>query len=282
MAYLSTAELRSYLGIEETTTFTASASTNLLTLSSVAFMNTLSTGTEVELTTTASDLPDPLAVSTVYYVHTIVDQTCALATTSALATAGTAIVITDAGTGTHTITRSENVDTLLTNAINAAQAYIEGKTNRVFEASASTTKYYSRDALDDDDSTLLHLDDDNLTITELLNGDSSSTEITSSNYWLLDRNLGPPYHWVKLKSNTGVYWEWDIDEWVAVTGTWGRSATVPSDVKEACTMLAAFLFKKKDSQVFDTTAIPEAGVITIPSGIPTTVVKVIARYKRYL
>jgi hypothetical protein len=35
-------------------------------------------------------------------------------------------------------------------------------------------------------------------------------------------------------------------------------------------------------QVFDTTAIPDAGVITIPSGIPATVEKVIKRYKKYI
>ena len=281
MAYLTAAELRAYLGIQETTTFTASASTDLLTLASVPFMNTLSTGTEVELTTTTT-LPDPLAVSTVYYVHTIVDQTCALATTSALATAGTAINLTDAGTGTHTITRSDDDTTLLTNAISAAETYIESQKNREFEA-ATATRYYDKSERDRWDSCLLNLySHDLLTVTTLTNGDSDSTTISSSDYWLVDRNLGPPYHGILLKTDITSYWEWDVDCWVSVAGTWGYSTTVPADVKQACTILAAFIYKSKDAQVWDVTAIPEAGVITIPQGIPATVTRIIDRYKRYL
>jgi len=34
--------------------------------------------------------------------------------------------------------------------------------------------------------------------------------------------------------------------------------------------------------VFDVTAIPDAGVITIPQGIPATVTRIIDRYKKYL
>jgi hypothetical protein len=172
-------------------------------------------------------------------------------------------------------------DTLLDAAIDGAQSYIESTTNRKFTAETAT-RYYLKEALDNNDSTLLHLDADNLTITQLLNGDSSNTEVTSSNYWLMDRNLGPPYHWIKLYSNTGVYWQWDVDEWVSVTGTWGYSATAPADIVRATTVLAAYLYRQKDSQVFDVTAVPEAGVITIPSGIPATVMKIIGRYKRYL
>jgi len=172
-------------------------------------------------------------------------------------------------------------DDLLEGAIEDAQSYIESQTHRKFEKE-TTTKYYSRDALDRYDSTILQLDDDLLTVTELLNGDASNTEITSDNYWLLDRNLGPPYHWIKLYSNEGVYWQWDTDYWVEVTGTWGYSETPPGDIIRACTVCAAYFLHQKDSQVFDTTAIPEAGVITIPQGIPATVTRVIERYKRYI
>jgi hypothetical protein len=119
-------------------------------------------------------------------------------------------------------------------------------------------------------------------VTALLNGDTANTAITTANYWLLDRNLGPPYHWIKLYSNTGVYWQWDPDEWVSVTGTWGYSATPPGDIVRACLVCAAFFYKSKDSQVFETTAIPEAGVITIPQGIPVTTRRIIERYKRYI
>ncbi len=369
--YLTVGDLRNYLDIQESTTFTADAGTDLLTLASVEFMNSLSTGTEVELTTTLADLPAPLAINTVYYVHTIVDQTCALATTSALATAGTAINITDAGTGTHTITRCHNNTTLLTESIEDAQSYIESQTNRVFEATTAT-RHYLTDARDRWDSTVLNLDYDLLTVTTLANGDGAGdstytstfaadtltlatasvytrletstpvqvystlndppaplvqgtvyfviltaspviqlattpalaiagtaitltddgtgthtivcggTPIANKDFWLMPRNMGPPYHQIKLKSDTGIYWDWDTDYWVSVTGTWGYSTTPPDDIRRACVVLAAYLFMQKASQVFDVTAIPAAGVISIPQGIAKTTDRIIQRYRRLI
>lgn len=176
---------------------------------------------------------------------------------------------------------AEDDNDLLQDAIEDAEEYIDSQTNRTFEA-ATLTKRYDRSALDDEVSTILHLDEDCLTVTELLNGDADNTEIVAANYWLIHRNFGPPYRAIQLTINDGIYWQWDIDEWVSVTGTWGYSATVPADIRRACTVLAAYFFRQKDSQVFDTTAIPEAGVITIPAGIPATVTKVIERYKKYL
>lgn len=60
------------------------------------------TGIEVMLATTGT-LPDPLVVNTVYYVIRVDATTIKLATTAANATAGTAIDLTDQGTGTHSI-----------------------------------------------------------------------------------------------------------------------------------------------------------------------------------
>jgi len=171
-------------------------------------------------------------------------------------------------------------DSMLQDAIDDAVSYIERETHRVFEA-ATLTKYYGRSALDPCDSHLLHLDDDLLTITTLTNGDASSTAITSADYTLLPRN-STPYHQILLKTNGSSYWQFDTDYWVSVAGTWGYSTTPPGDIKRAVTVLAAYYYHQKDSQVFDTTAIPEAGVITIPAGIPATVTKIIGKYTEYL
>jgi hypothetical protein len=62
----------------------------------------LLTGTRVQLTTTTT-LPAGLSTSTDYYVIKVSDTSCSFATSYANAIAGTAINITDAGTGTHTI-----------------------------------------------------------------------------------------------------------------------------------------------------------------------------------
>jgi len=85
-------------------TFTADASTDLMTYTSTTNLpSNILTGTRVRLTTTTT-LPAPLATATDYYVIRMSDGTFELAATYANALTGTQINITDAGTGTHTIT----------------------------------------------------------------------------------------------------------------------------------------------------------------------------------
>jgi len=173
-------------------------------------------------------------------------------------------------------------DPLLGMAIGAAQSYIESQTNRIFEAETDT-KYFSREALNPCNSRLLDiLNQDLLTVTTLTNGDSDGTAIASTKYWLVPRNEGPPYHGILLKTDIADYWTWDTDYWVSIAGTWGYSTTVPDDVRRATLSLAAFLYRSKDAQVFETTAIVESGAIAIPQGVPATVDRIIRRYKRYI
>lgn len=83
-----------------TTTFTADAGTDVLT---VAANNSLFTGAPVVASTT-SGLPGGLATVTTYYVIRTASTTIKLATSLANAHAGTAIDITSTGSGTHTLT----------------------------------------------------------------------------------------------------------------------------------------------------------------------------------
>jgi len=86
-------------------TFTADAGTDIITMTSTANIpSNILTGTRVRLTTTTT-LPAGLALATDYYVIKVTDSTFKLATSYANAVAGTAINITDAGTGTHTMSR---------------------------------------------------------------------------------------------------------------------------------------------------------------------------------
>jgi hypothetical protein len=62
------------------------------------------TGLKGQMTTSAADLPDGLALTTDYFVIRVDADTFKLATSLANAVAGTAIDLLDAGTGTHTFT----------------------------------------------------------------------------------------------------------------------------------------------------------------------------------
>jgi hypothetical protein len=86
-------------------TFSADAGTDVCTYTSTASIpSNILTGTRVRLTTTTT-LPAGLALATDYYVIKVTDSTFKLATSYANAVAGTQINITNAGTGTHTISR---------------------------------------------------------------------------------------------------------------------------------------------------------------------------------
>lgn len=87
----------------QSATFTADAGTDTCTYTSTtSYPSNLLTGTRHRFTTTTT-LPAPLALATDYYLIRVSDTTFKVATSYANAIAGTAINITDAGTGTHTI-----------------------------------------------------------------------------------------------------------------------------------------------------------------------------------
>lgn len=79
-------------------TFTADASTDVITHSNINLMNY----SKVQVSTTTT-LPAGLSAATNYFVVKQSDLTCKLATSYANAVAGTTIDITSTGTGTHTI-----------------------------------------------------------------------------------------------------------------------------------------------------------------------------------
>lgn len=86
-----------------TATFTADAGTDVCThTSTTSIPSNILTGTRVRCTTTTT-LPAGLALATDYYFIKVSDTTYKLATSYANAIAGSAINITDAGTGTHTL-----------------------------------------------------------------------------------------------------------------------------------------------------------------------------------
>jgi hypothetical protein len=80
-------------------TFTADAGTDIITHS---FYNLLPYST-VQVSNAGGALPTGLAAATNYFVIKVSDTTCKLATSYANAVAGTAIDLSDAGTGTHTL-----------------------------------------------------------------------------------------------------------------------------------------------------------------------------------
>jgi hypothetical protein len=162
-------------------------------------------------------------------------------------------------------------DALLETLLDRATSLIDTYTGYTFAAVAATRIYQSDNLYGD----TLYLDSLLISVTKVTDGQQN--EICSDSYVLLPRS-GPRYHAIKLIDSS---WnEADNGDVAQITGTWGWSETPPDDIVHACVRLAAFLYRQKDAQVFDVAAFPEAGVITLPRGIPADVKLILDKYTR--
>jgi hypothetical protein len=169
-------------------------------------------------------------------------------------------------------------DTLITGLIAAAKVSIDRYCNRTFEVSVDSTKYY--DAIGEHiRGNTLYLDDEIASITTVTNGDG--VEVTSGQYTTLPRNE-TPYTAIRLLSNSGIVWTYST-EWmdaIEITGKWAYSTTASDGIAQACVRLASFMYRQKDAQLMDVTAI-EAGVVLAPVGIPADVRTILNTYRRF-
>lgn len=164
-------------------------------------------------------------------------------------------------------------DPLIANLIERAQKAIDNHTRRTFEdPGADATRYYTVGV--DTEGLHLFLDEDIYSITTVKTDadNASPTTIASSDYVTLPRNT-TPYYAIKILSSSNEYWDYtdDPENGIEITGRWAYSSAAPDDIAQACARWAAYMYRQRDSQVFDVTAIPDAGVIQIPKGIPADV-----------
>jgi hypothetical protein len=171
-------------------------------------------------------------------------------------------------------------DDLIGDLINRAQKAIDSHTRRTFEdPGADDTREYTVGV--DTDGLYLYFDEDIYSLTTVkTDADGSSPRtITSSEYVTIPRNT-TPYYGIKILSSSNEYWDYtdDPENGIEITGRWAYSSSAPNDIAQACARWAAYMYRQRDSQVFDVTAIPDAGVIQIPKGIPADVKMLLEPY----
>lgn len=170
-------------------------------------------------------------------------------------------------------------DTLLATLCVAAQAIIDAYTGRTFAAANDSTHY--ADAVADVDGRTLRLPTEFAAITSITNGDGVAVAAGS---YVTEPRASTPYYAVTMKTSTGLTWTYTTDPENAITivGKAAYSTSAPYDVTQAATRLAAWLFRQKDAQVFDVTAQPDMGIITVPQGLPKDVLRLLAPYRRQI
>jgi len=165
-------------------------------------------------------------------------------------------------------------DAILQNCLDRAQEQIDAYCDRTFEATATSTRSF--DAVRDvsDDGRTLYLDADLAEVTTITNG----TAVAVTKYVTVPVN-STPYREIRLKQSAGELFTYssDPENAISVRGKWAYSTSAPADIVQATIRLAAYMYAQKDASVFDVTAFPGEGVMTVPQGIPRDVREILDR-----
>lgn len=171
-------------------------------------------------------------------------------------------------------------DTLITELIPDAQAWIDSHCTRTFEASAAANRSF--DAKRDVKGAMLYLDRDLASITSVTNG--NGVAVTSGEYVTEPRNEAP-YYAIRLLNSSGKVWECqsdgDCENAIVVNGIWAYGTSVPADVKRACIRLIAYWVKERE-MVGDVERPmqSESGQVMQPASIPKVVIDMLKPYRR--
>jgi hypothetical protein len=172
-------------------------------------------------------------------------------------------------------------DDLLTNLLARSQKAIEVYCGRVFDCDADTTHYFA--VGEDTDGNNLWFDGDLCQITTVTtDADGTPISLTANVDYVTQPRNSTPYYGLKLLESSANYWDYtsDPEMGISITGRWAYSITPPQDIIHANIRLAAYYYRQKDAQVFDVTAIPDAGILTVPQGMPKDVKQILDSYRK--
>lgn len=185
------------------------------------------------------------------------------------------------GVGSNGMISETRDDDLLTRLINAAQARLEKDTDRKFDVSANTTRYFRiGDSVID---RTLWLDRDLCAINSITNGNGDT--ISSDQYVTEPRNYaadGVPIYGITLKASSGAVWQWASDadgDQIAISGKWGYSASPDEDCKETLIQLVLWVYRLRNSQQSDNDRpiVTGDGTVLLPMQMPQFVKEFVAR-----
>jgi len=164
-------------------------------------------------------------------------------------------------------------------AVDAAIAYVEKSTGRLFVAATETRSYVPGKNFVSHDHFTLHLMNDLVSVTTLTNGDG--VEISSSDYTLYSNSGSAPYHQIVLHPWSSVRFGF-VSQNITVAGDWGYSADCPDDVFEAILVLAQHDYLARQTGQGGPVAVGarRSGLVIPADKIPALVETVIARYTR--
>ncbi len=177
-------------------------------------------------------------------------------------------------------------DSLISSLIASAESWLDRECRQYLVAVADTTEYIDAEG-DHISGRTLHLSDFGpcCAITSITNGDG--TTVTSAQYTTYPKAIDdrrPFFDRVVLLTSQGVSWTYDDDmeNAIEIVGRWGLySNSPPADVTHLVRRLVGYAYAQKDAQIFDTIAIPDAGIIQVPAGFPIDATRIVRAHRRY-
>jgi len=172
-------------------------------------------------------------------------------------------------------------DALITSLIAKAEKYIEDYTKRVFTCAADTTHYFTVGA--DTEGDCIWFDEDLCAVTTVTSDvDGTPVVLAKNTDFITQPRNTTPWYGFKILSSTSKFWDYtsDPEKGITILGRWAYSTTPPQDIIFATMRLVAYYYRQKDASVFDTTALPDAGVIMIPQGVPKDVKAILDNYRK--
>jgi len=165
---------------------------------------------------------------------------------------------------------SSSEDTILSQVIAAAQDFIEKYTDRYFEPRNEVRRYRWYSPLE------IALDQDLLVLNNLYLESTGNPPVSNTDIqlWPFNTESKSVIQLIRMYFPTKMPAEWLVD------GVWGFSSAVPPVIKQACLRLSAYMYRQKDAQIFDVTAMPEIGQMVIPQGIPKDVAVILQPFRR--
>lgn len=184
---------------------------------------------------------------------------------------------------TYLGTSGSGDDALITDLITRAQSVIDLYTDRTFEhSSVSATRYFTVGV--DTVGRTLYLDEDLCATSSVVtnaDADTPTTLTADTDFIEYPRNI-TPYNRICLLGSSAYSWDYTSNPefGVEVTGKWSYSSSPPDDIVQAAIRMTGYFYRQKDSQVFDVIAIPAAGIVQMPKGIPEDVRIILNTYRK--
>ena len=177
-------------------------------------------------------------------------------------------------------------DAIIAELIDRVTLAMDAAARRTLVTATDTDRYFTVGR--DTEGYTLYFDDVCASVTTVLNGDASATEVTSAQYALLERNY-PPYYGIRILSSAGKVWEYnnDPEDAIKVTGKWAYYSAaalptnVPDDIRQICIKWTAARYRgRSHTGEGDRPLLTDMGVTIMPGGMPREVAEDMRPYIR--